>query len=82
MACEQERGEESGRKDTKDKKRRTVHYGDPDYYDLLPPDLEYLRDLPLADGAIDFDPPSYEVEVEEPSDQNPDEQQKPTLAKN
>jgi hypothetical protein len=40
-----------------------VHYGDPDYYDHLPPHLQYLKELPFAVGAFDFYPPSYEIEI-------------------
>lgn len=46
-------------------KRRIVHYGDPDYYKHLPPHLQYLIELPCADGSIGFYPPPYEIELEE-----------------
>jgi hypothetical protein len=45
------------------RKTRVVHYGDPDYYDHLPTHLQYLKELPFADGAFDFYPPPYEIET-------------------
>ena len=48
--------------------RRVVHFGDPDYYDHLPPHLQYLKNLPFVIGAFGYFPPSYELEVNDVPD--------------
>jgi hypothetical protein len=51
------------------RKKRTVYFTDPDYYEHLPPHLQHLKELPFfVDGAIDFNPPSYEIEIDDDSE--------------
>jgi hypothetical protein len=57
------------------RKTRVVYYGDPDYYDHLPAHLQYLKELPFADGAFDFYPPSYEIEIADGGSSNSDAQE-------
>lgn len=51
-------------------KKRWVHYSDPDYYEHLPPHLQYLNTfretgLPFAEGGFGIWTLSYEIEVDD-----------------
>lgn len=43
--------------------RRTVKPSDVDYLEHLPSELEFLRELPFAETALDHYPPAYDIEI-------------------